>query len=138
MISNNAAVAEQGAWREVPDGWRPLYGDVDRFGVSVEWHDFRTARSFDWGRSFHPRSVEFCLNVGGHGSVGANARGRCDYAPGTSGYYALGDGPLPATRQANEQHQFVTLEFARKHLQKQLAHCEGDLDRQMRTAVFSD
>src|SRR5258707_1260908 len=57
MISRCAA--EVDAWSEVKDGWRPLYGDVDQFGVAVEWHDFRTERSFDWGRSFHPRSLEF-------------------------------------------------------------------------------
>jgi len=44
---------ELNAWREVKDGWRPLYGDVDQFGVAVEWHDFRTAGLFDWGKSFH-------------------------------------------------------------------------------------
>src|SRR6184192_3419855 len=54
MISQCAA--ERDAWREVKNGWRPLYGDVDQFGVAVEWHDFRTACSFDWGKSFHPRS----------------------------------------------------------------------------------
>src|SRR5205814_535340 len=72
MISQCAA--ELNAWREVKDGWRPLYGDVDQFGVAVEWHDFRTARSFDWGKSFHPRSLEFCLNLEGHGQVGAAGR----------------------------------------------------------------
>lgn len=137
MIFKSAAIAEQGAWREVPDGWRPLYGDVEQFGVSVEWHDFHAARSFDWGRSFHPRSVEFCLNLGGHGAVGVNARSKQDYLPGTSGFYSRADEPLSATRQANEQHRFVTLEFSRKHLQRQLEHCEADLDAQMRTAVFS-
>jgi AraC-like DNA-binding protein len=136
MISENAATAEHGAWRDVPDGWRPLFGDIERFGVSVEWHDFRTENSFDWGRSFHPRSVEFCLNLGGHGAVGASARTKRDYMPGTSGYYSLEDHPLSATRQANDHHQFVTLEFSRKNLQRQLEHCEPDLDTQMRTAVF--
>jgi AraC-like DNA-binding protein len=121
----------------VPDGWRPLYGDVDQFGVGVEWHDFRTERPFDWGRSFHPRSVEFCLNLGGHGAVGATAASKQEYLPGTSGYYALADDPLTATREAREHHQFVTLEFSRKHLQRQLEHCEADLDAQIRGAVFA-
>jgi len=35
--------AEQHAWREVKGGWRPLYGDVDKIGVAIEWHDFRTS-----------------------------------------------------------------------------------------------
>src|SRR6266446_2134202 len=60
---NPQCAAEHDAWRDVKDGWRPLYGDVDSMGVAVEWHDFRMARSFNWGRTFHPRSLEFCLNL---------------------------------------------------------------------------
>jgi hypothetical protein len=71
---NPGCAAEQHPWREVKDGWRPLYGDVDKIGVAVEWHDFRTEQSFNWGRTFHPNSLEFCLNLDG--------RGRSDYAPG--------------------------------------------------------
>ena len=41
---NPGCAAEQDAWREIKDGWRPLYGDVDEIGVAVEWHDFRTTR----------------------------------------------------------------------------------------------
>ncbi|PYK43231.1 MAG: hypothetical protein DME46_08135 [Verrucomicrobia bacterium] len=130
MISRCAA--EVDAWREVKDGWRPLYGDVDQFGVAVEWHDFRTLRSFDWGRSFHPRSLEFCLNLQGHGAVGAVGRTQSDYAPGDSGYYAVGDEQLPASRRAHDHHQFVTLEFSRKHLQKQLVQNESDLEPEIR------
>ncbi len=138
MIPKRTALAEQEAWQDVPDGWQPLYGDVEQYGVSVEWHDFRTERPLDWGRSFHPRSVEFCLNVAGHGAVGASGQSKRNYSPGTSGYYAVADAPLSASRQANEHHQFVTLEFSRQHLQQQLEHCEQDLEGQMRVAVFSD
>ena len=134
MISKCAA--EVDAWREVKDGWRPLYGDVDQFGVAVEWHDFRTVRLFDWGRSFHPRSLEFCLNLEGHGAVGAPGKTRRDYAPGNSGYYAIGDEPLPASRRANDHHQFVTLEFSRNHLQKQFVQNEADLEPELRRVIF--
>ena len=126
MFSTNEAAAERGAWRTVPQGWRQLYGDFDRIGVSVEWHDFRTKRPLDWGLSFHPRSVEFCLNVEGRGAVGAQSE--ADYVPGSAGYYALTDEPLQASRRGGDHHQFVTLEFSREHLQKQLADCEADLD----------
>jgi AraC family transcriptional regulator len=134
MMLKNPTLAEQGAWSDVLDGWQPLYGDVDDLGVSVEWHDFRVERLFDWGRSFHRHSIEFCLNLGGHGAVGDRAKR--DYLPGTSGFYALADAPLSASRQAKDHHQFVTLEFSRKHLQQQLEQCEGDLDPQIRGAVF--
>ena len=132
---SSQCAAEQHAWREVKDGWRPLYGDVDSMGVAVEWHNFRTARSFNWGRTFHPRSLEFCLNLEGHGEVGV---GKTDYAPGNSGYYAIGDEPLPASRRANDHHQFATLEFSRAHLQKQFVQNEADLEPQIRRVIFGD
>src|SRR5436309_5763500 len=131
---NPQCAAEHDAWRDVKDGWRPLYGDVDSMGVAAEWHDFRMARSFNWGRTFHPRSLEFCLNLEGHGEVGR--AGKTDYAPGHSGYYAIGDESLPASRRANDHHQFATLEFSRAHLQKQFVQNESDLEPQIRRVVF--
>jgi AraC family transcriptional regulator len=137
MYSGNAALAEQGAWRAVPQGWRQLYGDFEKLGVSVEWHDFQTPQALDWGRSFHPDSIEFCLNLGGRGAV-QMARTRSEFTPGTSGYYAIASESLNATREANDHHQFVTLEFSRSHLQKQLAPHEDDLDPAMRSSVFDE
>jgi AraC-like DNA-binding protein len=135
MYSGDAALAERGAWRTVPQGWQQLYGDFEKLGVSVEWHDFQTARALDWARSFHPQSVEFCLNLGGRGAV-QMAETRSDFVPGTSGYYAVTDDPLIASREANDHHQFVTLEFSRAHLQEQLARNESDLEPPMRAAIF--
>jgi AraC-like DNA-binding protein len=128
MISNDEAVA----WREVSQGWRQLWGDFDRLGVALQWHDFRTERALDWGLSFRPRSLEFCLNVAGRGAVGD----RADYIPGSAGYYAVADEPLPASRQARDRHQFVTVEFSNRRLQEQLADCEAELDPELRAAIF--
>ena len=136
MTSSTSKSTDRNAWRRFPHGWRQLYGDFDRLGVSLEWHDFTTKQPIDWGRSFRPRSVEFCLNVGGRGAVGD--RIPADYTPGSAGYYALADQPLRASRQARDHHQFVTLEFSREHLQKQLADCEADLDPELRSAVFPE
>ncbi len=137
MYSGDAALAERGAWRAVPQGWRQLYGDFEKLGISVEWHDFQTTRALDWGRSFHPQSIEFCLNLGGRGAV-QMARRRSDFVPGTSGYYAVTDAPLTASREANDHHQFVTLEFSRAHLRKQLGQSESDLEPAMRASIFAD
>jgi AraC family transcriptional regulator len=137
MTDREAAVAERGAWREVPQGWRQLYGDFQKLGLSVEWHDFQTPRPLDWGLSFHPQSIELCLNLGGRGAV-TDAQTRLEFSPGTSGYYAIADEPLTASRQAHDHHQFVTLEFSRAHLQKQLAQSQDDLDPAMRASVFED
>jgi AraC-like DNA-binding protein len=128
MICNDEAVA----WRTVSQGWRQLWGDFDRLGVALQWHDFRTERPLDWGQSFRPRSLEFCLNVAGRGAVGD----RADYGPSTAGYYAVVDEPLGASRQARDHHQFVTVEFSNRRLQEQLADCEAELDPQMRAAIF--
>jgi hypothetical protein len=135
---NPGCAAEQSAWREVKGGWRPLYGDVDQIGVAVEWHDFRIERSFNWGRTFHPHSLEFCLNLGGRGAVGAEGRAKCDYLPGNSGYYAVADEPLPASRHAGDHHQFATLEFSRAHLQKQLVQNADGLEPEIRRIIFDD
>jgi len=133
---NPQCAAEHDAWRDVKDGWRPLYGDVDSMGVAVEWHDFRMARSFNLGRTFHPRSLEFCLNLEGHGEVGR--AGKTQYAPSAAGYYAIGDEPLPASRRANDHHQFATLEFSRAHLRKQFVQLEDDLEPQIRRVIFGE
>ncbi len=135
MPKNISPVADA-AWQEVGHGWRQLYGDFDRLGVSVEWHEFQTEQTLDWGRSFRPQSIEFCLNLEGRGAVGYESRMRCDYVPGSSGFYSLGDAPLAASRDAHDRHRFVTLEFSREHLQQQLEYCQNDLDPQMRTAIF--
>ncbi|MGI8482500.1 MAG: helix-turn-helix transcriptional regulator [Chthoniobacterales bacterium] len=135
MYSGDAASAERGAWRAVPQGWRQLYGDFEELGVSVEWHDFRTSRALDWGRSFHPQSIEFCLNLGGRGAVQLG-RARSEFVAGTSGYYAVTDESLTASREAHDHHQFVTLEFSQAHLQKQLSRSESELEPTMRAAVF--
>ena len=136
MDSKTAALPEQGAWSSVHPGWRQLYGDFEQMGVNLEWHDFQTDEPLDWGRSFHPRSIEFCLNLEGHGAVGRTGRSHMDYLPGNSGYYAIADEPLTARRQARDRHQFVTLEFSRSHLQEQLRGCEGDLDPAMRDLIY--
>jgi AraC-like DNA-binding protein len=129
-------VAEQEAWGVVASGWRQLYGDFDRQGLSVQWHDFHSEQSLDWGRSFHPRSLEFCLNLEGRGEVGGGGSARSAYLPGNSGYYAIADDPLSATRRAKERHQFVTLEFSRQHLQKEFVENEADLEPELRQVIF--
>src|SRR5437879_7268820 len=98
---SHQCAAERDAWREVKNGWRPLYGDVDSMGVAVEWHDFKTARNFNWGRTFHPRSVEVCLNLEVHGEIGVVRKK--DYAAGNSVYDAVGDEPLPPSRRASDR-----------------------------------
>jgi AraC-like DNA-binding protein len=87
--------------------------------VSFEWHDFKANAEFDWGKSFHPDSIEVCLNLEGEGRVSFN-RQEVAFTPLTAGFYRRGESPLPATRLADQRHQFLTVEmsfdFLRRHL----------------------
>src|SRR2546423_4178773 len=124
------------AWANVAPGWQQLYGGFEEMGVSLEWHDFKSNQPLDWAESFRPRSIEFCLNLDGRGAIGRNREAQLDYLPSSFGYYAIGDEPLAATRQAHDHHRFVTLEFSRPHLQAQLSASEGDLTPAMRAMIF--
>ena len=113
------AFTERPVWRAVGDGWRHLHGSVRGAGVSFEWHDFKTHKEFDWGRSFHPDSVEVCLNLEGEGRVSFNKQ-EVFFVPLSGGFYRQGEQPLRAMRAANQRHQFLTVElsfdFLRRHL----------------------
>ena len=119
-FANAPAFTERPAWRAVGDGWRHLHGSVRGAGASFEWHDFKTSGAeFDWGKTFHPGSVEVCLNLEGNGRVALN-KNEIAFAPLTVGFYRRGEQALRATREANQRHQFLTVEmsfdFLRQHL----------------------
>lgn len=113
------AFTERAAWHPFGAGWLPLHGSVLHAGVSFEWHDFKTHASFDWGQSFHPNTVEVCLNLEGDGKISAQ-RTEIAFVPMTVGFYRRGQQPLRATREANQRHQFLSIEmsfeFLRQHL----------------------
>ena len=127
-VKNGALVpfTERPVWCAVGDGWRHLHGSVRGAGVSFEWHDFKTHKEFDWGRSFHPNSVEVCLNLEGEGRVSFNKQ-EVVFVPLSGGFYRQGEQPLHALRAANQRHQFLTVElsfdFLRRHLGESAASC---------------
>jgi AraC-like DNA-binding protein len=94
--------------------------------VSFEWHDFTPKQNFDWGKSFHPGSIEVCLNLEGTGSVG-NEGDETTFAPLSAGFYRRGDDTLPAIRPAGERHQFLTVEMSFDFLRRNLSGFEGSL-----------
>lgn len=118
-VGETPVFTERPAWRAVGDGWRHLHGSVRGAGVSFEWHDFVARGEFDWGKSFHPGSIEVCLNLEGNGQV-ASHKSEAAFTPLTVGFYRRGEQPLRATRTADERHQFLTVEmsfdFLRRHL----------------------
>src|SRR5882724_7187323 len=91
----DTASREATAWESVGDGWRPLQGNFQDMGYSVEWHDFTPARDFDWSSSFHPQGVEICLNLAGQGAVRAGTR-QLELTPLTAGFYCQNESRLEA------------------------------------------
>jgi len=128
------AFSERPAWRSVGDGWRHIHGSVRGAGVSFEWHDFAVRGAFDWGQSFHPGSVEVCLNLEGHGEVSSNGR-TADFAPLTVGFYRRGEQALTAVRAAGQRHQFLTVEMSFDFLRRQLGEFSASLHPLVREIV---
>ncbi|HEY3914337.1 MAG TPA: helix-turn-helix transcriptional regulator [Verrucomicrobiae bacterium] len=122
------------AWREIGDGWRHLHGSVLGTGVSFEWHDFEAGAEFDWGRSFHPGTVEVCLNLEGEGRI-SFGRSHADFTPLTAGFYRRGEQPLKATRAAGQRHQFLTVEMSFEFLRRHLAELAASLHPLVREVV---
>ena len=60
---------ENGAWKRIQGTWQLLHGSFPEMGLSIEWHDFRIEQDMDWGRSFHPGSLEICLNFSGNAVI---------------------------------------------------------------------
>jgi AraC family transcriptional regulator len=125
---------ERAAWRQFGAGWLPLHGSVLGSGVSFEWHDFKTHGPFDWGQSFHPSTIEICLNLEGSGTISVG-RNEAAFAPMTVGFYRRGQQPLSATREANQRHQFLSIEMSFDFLRQHLGEFVTSLHPLVREAV---
>lgn len=131
------AFTESPAWQSVGAGWRQLHGGYREVGFSFEWHDFKTAGPMDWGRSFHPGSVEVCLNLAGRGVVTDGTR-ELAFEPLTAGFYRQELARLTASRAADERHQFLTVELAPEFLRAHLGGQEDILHAMARDALHGD
>ncbi len=101
-------------------GWKPLFGSFEHHGFSLEAHDFAVEKDLDWGRSFHPESVELCLNLEGEGALGCRGK-QVAVAPKTAVFYRIGAEVLAASRKGGARHRFITLECRRDWLLRTLA-----------------
>jgi AraC-like DNA-binding protein len=128
------AFTERPVWRTVGDGWRHLHGNVRGAGVSFEWHDFKANAEFDWGKSFHPGSIEVCLNLAGAGRVNFKQQ-EAAFTPLTAGFYRRGEQELRATRNANQRHQFLTIEMSFEFLRRHLSEYVTSLHPLVREVV---
>jgi AraC-like DNA-binding protein len=113
--------AEAPAWASIGNGWRRLHGDFRNLGYSIEWHDFVAKEDLEWSRSFHPGSVEICLNLAGNGEVSTESSG-LSFGPNSTGFYLQQESGLRGIRRGGDRHQFITIElsrdFARQHLDR--------------------
>ncbi len=121
------AFAEAPAWSAVGGGWRPLFGSFRDLGFSFEWHEFTSSKDLDWARSFHPGSLELCLNLDGTAEV-SNLRDKLELRARQVAFYYQGAPPLSATRRAGAAHRFITVEFARPFLAEHLRNNADQLD----------
>ena len=106
---------EEPAWKAIGAGWRPMFGSFSKLGFSFEWHEFTSQRDLDWGRSFHPNSVEVCLNLDGTGCI-AHGSEKVEVGPRSYLFYYQGQPGLEAIRLAGQKHRFITVEFSRDFL----------------------
>lgn len=116
---------EAALWRAAGVRWRQLFGDFNNLGVSFEWHEVPADTEVDWAPSFHPESIELCLNLSGEGQVSAGDR-TLRLGAWTAGFYRQGQKGLQARRLRGEAHQFITVEFSpaflKRHLEVHLGH----------------
>ncbi len=116
--------SESAIWNRVSGEWRPLFGSFADRGLSIEWHDFHLSEDLDWAPSFHPGSLEICLNFSGAARLQEGAAER-DLAPGfVAAYTAAGQGPR-AVRRPGSLHRFMTIEMTPAFLR---AQCSGRLE----------
>jgi AraC-like DNA-binding protein len=117
---------ERPFWELAGAIWRPLAGGFHQSGFSFEWQECDPMRSLDWAGSFHPESVEVCLNLLGTGWVACNGS-RMELAPGTMGFFAISGEEMSAERTAGAHHQFLSLEFSFPFLRAHLNQHSQDL-----------
>ncbi|HEV8542621.1 MAG TPA: AraC family transcriptional regulator [Verrucomicrobiae bacterium] len=110
---------EATSWKSIGATWKQLYGGFGKIGLSFEWHEFEVRRPFDWGSTFHPESIELCLNLEGEASLRC-AGSRGNLLPMTAAFYAPGRNGLDGERRPCGPHRFITVEFSRMFLQKHL------------------
>ena len=136
LLPANPAIlgGEAALWRAVGARWRQLSGDFPRLGVSFEWHELSAGPEVDWAPSFHPDSVELCLNLTGSGEV---KLGQTVLALGTwtAGFYRQGKDLLQARRLAGMPHQFITVELSTAFLTRHLSEVRTELHPLIRTTV---
>ena len=112
-------VDERAVWGSYGAKWHQLYGNFHELGVSFEWHDLRPVARVDWAQSFHPRSLELCFNLAGEGQVDDGSVST-RFGDQSVGFYFTGAVPLRAWREKGQHHQFLSVEFSPRFVERHL------------------
>lgn len=111
-----------------------MFGSFSKLGFSFEWHEFNTSNDLNWARSFHPDSVEVCLNLDGAGTI-AQGSDKVEIGPRSYLFYYQGDPGLEAIRLAGQKHRFITVEFSREFLREHFSTQKENLHDLVRGVV---
>ena len=126
--------SERPFWRAWPGAWHPLCGSFSELGWSFEWHDFTPPTRAEWGKSFHPQSLEVCLNLTGAAEFAAK-KPATELRADSAALYTVGDSSPAIWREAGERHQFLTAEFSIEFLRRNLSPGLGQLRPFVRRAL---
>jgi AraC family transcriptional regulator len=110
---------EASAWQGIDGAWRKIHGSFPDKGHSLEWHDFSSDKDIDWSQSFHPQSLEICLNFSGQAHLQQD-KAIQNIGPEQTAVYTTGSRPLQAQRNCGHLHRFFTLELSAGFLRQQL------------------
>ena len=112
--------SEQPFWRLAGASWRQIAGNFKEAGFSFEWQEWDAKGPLAWAQSFHPQSVEICLNL--HGTAWVSAKGmRMEFGDDSVGFFASSGSPLKAERATHQHHQFLSIEFHFDFLRSRIA-----------------
>jgi AraC family transcriptional regulator len=110
---------EASAWKGIDGVWRKIHGDFPGRGISIEWHDFSNEADVAWSESFHPQSIEICLNFSGRAHF-LQDREAQEIGSEQVAVYVTGDRSVEARRLSGHLHRFFTIELSPGYLRTQV------------------
>ncbi|MDE1170750.1 MAG: AraC family transcriptional regulator [Verrucomicrobium sp.] len=113
-------------WEAIDGVWKPVYGSFPGKGFGIEWHEFSTAKEFDWDATFHEESLEVCLNFSGAATF-RNGKAKADLGAEQIAFYTTTRRRVEARRKADTMHRFFTFEFSAPFLRGQLGEALEDV-----------
>jgi AraC-like DNA-binding protein len=127
---------EASFWSGLGVAWRQLAGGMAAAGFSFEYHEWQAGPAVDWSSSFHPQSVEICLNLEGTAWVAAGSD-RMEFQGESAGFFGCNGANLLAGREPDQRHRFLSVEFSLEFLKRHLSGQINSLHSLVRRCVES-